>query len=62
MKTEESKLNAQSKQLDIPVVMASDSVKPKNNNECHIGWDCKRYGRRCDEECNGCGWWYPLGG
>jgi hypothetical protein len=29
-------------------------------NECHIGWDCKRYGKRSDTECDGCGWWCPL--
>jgi hypothetical protein len=29
-------------------------------NECRIGWDCIRYGKRSDKECNGCHWWYPL--
>jgi hypothetical protein len=27
---------------------------------CIIGWDCDRYGKKSDEECDGCGWWQTM--
>lgn len=35
-------------------------VKDVPTKICLIGFECERYGKKSDEECDGCGWWQTM--